>query len=103
MYFAQDWADIKVGVRLLAIYAASLFILWAATFSQFDPGRRNGLTMGVITGVFSLLLIYYYWRQETAREIWIGTAVSLESSRGEQLIPQYVLTGRVITYGRGTE
>lgn len=67
MYFYKDWAEVKMGVRLLAIYATSLFLLWAFTFSQYDPARPNRLTVGVVTGVVALLLIYYYWRQEAAR------------------------------------
>lgn len=67
MYFYKDWAEVKIGVRLLAIYATSLFILWAFTFGQYDPTRPNRITVGLVTGVVAVLLIYYYWRQEIAR------------------------------------
>lgn len=64
VYFAEQWAEIKRAVLGLAIYAASNFALWLVIFPQFDPRRNNGLTYGIAFGVFAVLLVYYYFRQE---------------------------------------
>jgi hypothetical protein len=67
MYFKRDWAEIKMGVQGLMVYVSALFVVWLVTFSQYDPARKNGLTYGVATGLMTLLLIFFYWRQEVAR------------------------------------
>jgi hypothetical protein len=67
MYFAKDWAEIKMGVQGLTLYASALFLVWLLTYSQYDPARHNGMTYGVLTGVLAGLLIFFYWRQEVAR------------------------------------
>ena len=67
MYFAKDWAEIKVGMQMLILYVSSLFVVWLVNFSQFDPGRYNKITLGVVTGLVAVLLIFFYWRQEAAR------------------------------------
>jgi len=67
MYFAKDWAEIKMGMQMLILYITSLFIAWAFMFPQFGPGRYNKITLGVATGLVAALLIFFYWRQEAAR------------------------------------
>ncbi len=67
MYFLRDWAEIKMGVQMLIVYSASLFVVWALTFSQYKPGLDTGPTYGVICGLVALTLGVLYWRQETAR------------------------------------
>jgi hypothetical protein len=67
MYFAKDWAEIKIGVQMLILYVSALFVVWLINFSQFDPGRYNKITLGVATGLVAVLLIFFYWRQEAAR------------------------------------
>ena len=67
MYFMKDWAEIKIGVRALIAFILPLFVVWTVTFSGYDPARKNGITFGVGTGLMALLLIYGYWRQESAR------------------------------------
>jgi hypothetical protein len=64
VYFAEQWAEIKRAVFGLLIYAASNFALWLVMFPQFDPTRKNGLTFGIAFGVFTVLLAYFYFRQE---------------------------------------
>ena len=64
VYFAEQWAEIKRAVFGLLIYAASNFALWLVMFPQFDPARKNGLTFGIAFGVFTVLLAYFYFRQE---------------------------------------
>lgn len=68
MYFAKDWAEIKMGMQTLILYISALFVVWAATFSQYDPGRYNKITLGVATGLVAVLLIFLYLRQEVARQ-----------------------------------
>ncbi len=67
VYFAEQWAAVKRAVMGLTIYAASNFGLWLVIFPQLDPGRKNGITFGVASGLFAVLLGYYYYRQERQR------------------------------------
>jgi hypothetical protein len=67
MYFAKDWAEIKMGMQTLIVYAVPLFIVWLITFPQYDPARENGWTYGVATGLAAASLIFFYWRQEAFR------------------------------------
>jgi len=76
MYRMNDWAEVKIGVRALLVFATALFVIWLFTFQSYDPLRNNRITYGVLTGAFSLSLIYAYWRQETARRAATGPARS---------------------------
>jgi len=67
MYFQKDWAEIKMGVQSLVVYSGSLFVVWAITFGQYDPARHNRWAYGLLTGAFSLVLVYFYRRHEQAR------------------------------------
>jgi hypothetical protein len=64
VYFAQDWGEIRLAVLGLTLYAVSNFIIWLVILPQLDPARKNIYTYGIVTGLFSVLLIYYYWKQE---------------------------------------
>jgi hypothetical protein len=64
VYFAEQGAEIKRAVFGLVIYATSNFALWLVMYPQFDPTRKNGLTYGIAFGSFTILLAYYYFRQE---------------------------------------
>jgi hypothetical protein len=70
MYRMKDWAEIKIGVRSILLFVFALFVIWIFTFSGYDPARKNGLTFGLGTGVLSAMLIYAYWKQESARVSW---------------------------------
>jgi hypothetical protein len=63
----KDWAEIKIGVRAILLFVLALFIVWVFTFSGYDPTRKNGITFGVGTGILSAMLIYAYWKQQSAR------------------------------------
>jgi hypothetical protein len=65
VYFLEDWAEAKPAILGLAIMGSSLFILWLVTVSRFR--EINRWTYGIVLGVFTLLAIYYYWRQERAK------------------------------------
>jgi len=67
MYFATDWAEVKHGVETILVYVCSLFLLWAFTFTTFDPARKNVLVFGIAPAVLIILLGYYYWRQNSAK------------------------------------
>lgn len=69
MYFAEDWAEIKLAMQGLLLYGIALFGAYVITFSQFDRSRHNVFTYGIVVLVAALLVLYYYWRHETrARE-----------------------------------
>ncbi len=64
VYFARHWGEVRRAVMGLTIYAVCNFVLWLFIFPNFDPTRENGLTFGVAFGIFSVLLIYYFWKHE---------------------------------------
>lgn len=66
IYLAEEWAEVKKAELGLAIFATSQFILWLVNLNQFDPSRKNISSYGIGLGLFALLFIYYYWRQERA-------------------------------------
>ena len=67
VYFAQDWAEIRLAVMGMTIYSVVNFIIWLFILPQLDMNRQNVYTFGIAFGLFSILLIYYYWRQERNR------------------------------------
>ena len=67
VYFAQDWAEIRLAVLGMTIYAVSNFIIWLVILPQLDAARKNVYTYGFAFGLFSILLIYYYWKHERMR------------------------------------
>lgn len=81
LYAATDWAEAKLGVQLLLLYATSLFAFWVLTFPDYDPARVNRLPFGVVVGLLMVSLAYYYFRQEAARRrasVPLATAGSAE-------------------------
>jgi hypothetical protein len=69
VYFAEQWVEIKRAVFGLLIFSTSNFVLWLLMYPQFDPARKNGLTFGIVFGVFAILLAYYSFRQERAHKL----------------------------------
>lgn len=69
-YRALDWAEIKRGVFGSILFTGALFLVWIynMALSRFDANRENILAFGAFTGVFAVLLGYYYYRQERARQ-----------------------------------
>jgi hypothetical protein len=67
VYFAQDWGEIRLAVLGMTIYAVSNFIIWLFILPQLDKARQNIYTYGIALGLFSVLLIYYFWKQERMR------------------------------------
>jgi uncharacterized membrane protein (GlpM family) len=66
MYFAEDWAEIKMGMQTLIVYTAALFIVWVFTYSQYRA-IGTGLAYGIICGLVAATLAFLYWRQEVGR------------------------------------
>jgi hypothetical protein len=67
VYFAEDWAEVRLAVLGMTIYAVSNFVIWILILPQFDMTRKNAAAYGIGFGLFSVLLIYYYWKQEKVR------------------------------------
>lgn len=66
IYLAEDWVEIKRTVLGLIIFSVSQFIVWLVNLGQFDPARENNAAYGLGLGLFAVLFIYYYWKQERA-------------------------------------
>jgi hypothetical protein len=67
VYFAEDWAEVRLAVSGLLIFTASNFIAWLFMLPQFDPARKNAYTYGIAFGLFSILLAFFYWKHERVR------------------------------------
>lgn len=68
-YRAADWAEIKPSILGSLMFTSALFVVWLYNLPNYDPNRENVVEFGVITAVFSLLLGYYYYRQEKAKPV----------------------------------
>ena len=66
-YFADNWGEIRLAVLGLTIYSVSNFIIWLLILPQLDQARKNVYPYGIGFGLFSILLIYYYWTHERLR------------------------------------
>ncbi len=66
-YFAEDWGEVRHAILGLALYAVSNFIVWLYILPRLDTTRHNTYTYGVAFGFFSILLVYYYWKQERVK------------------------------------
>ena len=64
VYFAQDWAEVRLAVAGLILYTVSNFIAWLYMLPQLDMARKNVYTYGIAFGLFAVLLVYYFWKQE---------------------------------------
>ncbi len=67
VYFAQDWAEVRLAVLGLMILSASNFIAWLFMLPQFDPARKNAYTYGIAFGFFTIVLLYFYWKHARVR------------------------------------
>jgi hypothetical protein len=69
-YRAADWADAKRGVVGSLLFTGALTLVWLANYAlaRYDPTRENILALGLFPGAFTLLLGYYTYRQERARQ-----------------------------------
>jgi len=85
IYLAQDWAEVRMAELGLAIFAVSQFAVWLVNLGQFDPRRENIAAYGIGFGIFAILFIYYYWKQErlaaSARAAEPGKSISAKPLR----------------------
>jgi len=66
IYFGENWGEVRLAGLGLAIFAVSNFIVWLVMLPQLDQSRQNIYTYGIAFASFSILLIYYFVRQERA-------------------------------------
>ena len=64
IYFARDWAEVRLAAVGLIIITVSNFIAWLFMLPQFDLARKNTYSYGIIYGLFALIVIFFYWKQE---------------------------------------
>lgn len=74
MYFMQDWAEIKIGVRALLFFLLGSLAVWIVASPRYplnhtDIAARQGLAYGPVLGVVSVWLLFAYWKQEQARKV----------------------------------
>lgn len=84
VYFFDDWALAKLAVRGLIIYGISLLIAYFFTVSQY--GTTNREAYGVIIGLFTVVVAYFYWRQEQAGKDFKSTGSVSHADRVENEI-----------------
>jgi hypothetical protein len=73
MYFMQDWAEVKVGVRALLFFILGLLGVWLIASPRYELNHteiaaRQGLVFGLSLGVMAVWLSFAYWKQEQARK-----------------------------------
>jgi hypothetical protein len=66
-YQATDWAEVKPGVLGSLLFTGALFFVWLYNLPNYDPDRQNIVEFGIITAGFTLLLAFYFSRQQRAR------------------------------------
>jgi len=66
-YFAGNWGEIRLAVLGMILFTVSNFFLWLVILPLLDKARPNVYGYGVGFGLFSIVLIYYFWRQERVR------------------------------------
>lgn len=70
MYFMKDWAEVRYGFQGVMFFFTALFLMSIVTMlltPWWDATRHNVPTFPFGTGIFAILLIYSYWKQESAR------------------------------------
>ncbi len=66
-YRATDWAEVKPGLVGSLLFTGALFLVWLYNLPNYDPDRQNIIEFGIITAGFTLLLAFYYYRQQRAK------------------------------------
>jgi hypothetical protein len=64
IYLAEDWAEARLGVLGLTLFAAANFAVWLVNLPQTDFSRNAVVVYGVTFGLFAAVFAFYYWRQE---------------------------------------
>lgn len=66
VYFFKDWALAKLAVVGLLIYGTALVVVYLFTVNQYGPTNREAY--GIIIGLFTVVIAYFYWRQEQSKK-----------------------------------
>ena len=71
--FMKDWAEVKVGVRVILFFVLGLLGVWVFASPRYELkhtaiAARQGLVYGLALGVMAAWLLYAYWRQEQAQK-----------------------------------
>jgi len=64
VYLAEDWAEARLGVQGLVLFAVSNLGVWLINLPVTDFGRNAVWAYGISFGLFAALFAFYYWRQE---------------------------------------
>jgi len=73
MYFMEDWAEVKIGVRAILIFVLGLLGAWLFASPQYELNHtaiaaRQGVVYVVALGLMAVWLLFAYWKQEQARK-----------------------------------
>lgn len=66
VYFFKDWALAKLAVVGLLIYGTALVVVYLFTVNQYGPTNREAY--GIIIALFTVVVAYFYWRQEQGKK-----------------------------------
>ena len=67
MVKARDWAEVRLSGAFAILFGASLSMTLVAFSSEFDFGRAPTLGYGFISVLFTVIMAFFYWRQERRR------------------------------------
>jgi len=73
MYFMKDWAEVKMGVRVLTLLILGWLGVWLFGSSRYplnntEIASRQGMAYGITLTIIAVWLLYAYWKQEQARK-----------------------------------
>jgi hypothetical protein len=68
IYFMDDWAEAKLGVRGLLIMGSAYIVAFFVYLPRYDFTRKNGVAYIVLLTVYTAIIAYFYWRQEQAKK-----------------------------------
>jgi hypothetical protein len=69
IYLAEDWAEVRMAALGMTLYALSNFVVWLVILPQLDTSRNNVYSYGIGFGLFTILLGYFFWKQEKTRRL----------------------------------
>lgn len=72
VYFMDDWAEAKLGVRGLLVMGSAYIVAYFVYLSRYDFDRANGVVYIVTLVIFTAIIAYFYWRQERARKEFVS-------------------------------
>ena len=73
MYFMEDWAEVKMGVRAILFFILGLIGVWLIASPRYELNQtaiaaRQGLVYIVSLLLIASWLLFAYWKQEQARK-----------------------------------